>query len=308
MSGGYTHITLAQEAIEEALNRRGDLLHKDARQALGKWKGFCIVGSVAPDYPYLDLLNGNSSAWADAMHKGRAVALLRNGVARIRDIEDTDVRQKCMSWLFGFASHVATDGTIHPVVNLKVGPYEQNKTKHRRCEMSQDVYAHKRLNLGALEFNKQISVNVDDTSDVANRDRMDMDVARLWQDMLTDVYSGHDPQLDPPKVHDWHVAMRRMMELAQSGNKLFPFARHVAANQGLVYPAVPEVEYIRHLDVPGGETMNFEALFQKALNNIVELWGLLALSLQNQASPLDTLASWSLDTGIDENNRMTYWS
>ncbi len=308
MSGGYTHITLVQEAIEEALNRRGDLLHWDAKRALEKWKSFCIVGSVAPDYPYLDLLDGNSSIWADAMHKSRAVTLLRNGVVRVRDIADTNVRQKCIAWLFGFAAHVATDGTIHPVVNLKVGPYEDNKTKHRRCEMSQDVYAHKRLNLGALEFNKQISVNVDDTSDITNQDRMDMDVAQLWQDMLSDVYYEHDPKLEPPKVHDWHCAMRRMMELAQSGNKLFPFARHVAANLALVYPVVPEVEYIRHLDVPGGETMNFEALFQKALNNIVELWGLLALSLQRHESPLDTLSSWSLDTGINENNLMTYWS
>jgi len=308
MSGGYTHITLAQKAIEEVRNRREGLLHKDARQALGNWKKFCIVGAVAPDYPYLDVLDSNSSAWADAMHKGHAVALLRNGVAKIRDIADTDVRQKCMAWLFGFAAHVATDGTIHPVVNLKVGPYEENKTKHRRCEMSQDVYAHSTLNMGALEFNRQISINVDDTSDVTNRGLMDRDVAKLWQDMLTDVYSSFEPQLKPPKVHDWHGAMRSMMELAQSGNKLFPFARHVAAHHGLVYPIVPEVEYIRHLDVPGGLTMNFEELLQKALNNIVELWGWLALSLQNQESPLDTLASWSLDTGIDENSRMIYWS
>lgn len=307
MSGGYTHITLAQLAIEEARNRREGLLHNDAKQALGYWKKFCIVGAVAPDYPYLDVLDSNSSAWADAMHKEHAVVLLRNGVARIRDMADDNVRQKCMAWLFGFASHVATDGTIHPVVNLKVGPYEQNKTQHRRCEMSQDVYAHSKLNMGALEFNKQISINVDDTSDVTNRDRMDPDVALLWQDLLTGVYSSLDPQFWPPKVHDWHGAMRRMMKLAQSGNVLIPFARHVAANQGLVYPVVPEVEYIRHLDVPGGETMNFEALFQKTLNNIVELWGWLALSLQNQESPLDTLASWSLDTGIDENKHMVYW-
>lgn len=308
MSGGYTHITLAQKAVEEALNRRGSLLHKDARQALGNWKKFCIVGSVAPDYPYLDIFDSNSNAWADAMHKGHAVALLRNGVAKICNIADTNVRQKCMAWLFGFAAHVATDGTIHPVVNLKVGPYEENKTAHRRCEMSQDVYAHRKLNMGALEFNKQISINVEDTSDMTNRDLMDMDVAQLWQDMLADVYSGLNPQLKPPKVHDWHCSMRSMMKLAQSGNKLLPFARHVAANQGLVYPSVPEVEYIRHLDVPGGDTMVFEDLFQKSLNNVVELWGWLALSLQGQKSPLDTLASWSLDTGIDENNHMVYWS
>jgi hypothetical protein len=242
------------------------------------------------------------------MHNRHAVALLRNGVARIRDMADVNVRQKCIAWLFGFASHVVTDGTIHPVVNLKVGPYEQNKTEHRRCEMSQDVYAHSRLNLGVLDFNQQISTNVADTSDVDNPDRMDPDVAQLWQDLLTGVYSGLDPQLQSPRIHDWHNAMHRMMKIGESGNVLFPFARHVAAHQGLVYPAAAETQYIQGLEVPGGLTMDFEEIFQKALNNVVELWGWLALSLQKQDSSLDTLTSWSLDTGIDENDRMVYWS
>lgn len=304
MSGGYTHITLAQLAIEEARSRRAGLLHDDAKRAVGKWKKFCIVGAVSPDYPYLDILDSKSAAWADAMHKGHAVALLRNGIAKIRDMADDNLRQKCMAWLFGFASHVATDGTIHPVVNLKVGPYEDNKPEHRRCEMSQDVYVHRKLNLGALEFNRQISTNVNDSSDESNEDRMDPDVAQLWQDLLIGVYSG----LQPPKVHDWHRAMRAVMKIGESGNMLFPFARHVAANQGLVYPATPELQYIQNLKVPNGSTMEFEAIFQKAFNNILELWGWLALSLQKQGSPLDTLTSWSLDTGIDENNRMVYWS
>lgn len=308
MSGGYTHITLAQLAIEEARSRRAGLLHDDAMRAVGKWKKFCIVGAVSPDYPYLNVLDSSSVAWADAMHKGHAVALLRNGAAKIHDVADDNIRQKCMAWLFGFASHVATDGTIHPVVNLKVGPYEQNKPEHRRCEMSQDVYVHSKLNLGALEFNRQISTNVDDTSDVNDRDLMDPDIAKLWENLLTSVYSGFNPQLRPPKVHDWHSAMRRIMKIGESGNVLFPFARHVAANQGLVYPVTPEPEYLHELEVPGGATMEFEEIFQKAFNNILELWGWLALSLQNRESPLDTLTSWSLDTGIDENNRMTYWS
>lgn len=305
MSGGYVHITLAQLAIEEARNRREGLLHSDAKQALGYWKKFCIVGAVSPDYPYLDVLDGHSADWADHMHKGRAVDLLRDGVARIRGMADEDMRQKCMAWLFGFASHVATDGTVHPIVNLKVGgPYEQHKTEHRRCEMSQDVYAHSRLNMGALEFNKQISTNVNDSSDEKNSGHMDPDVANLWQDMLTTVYTG----LPPPRINDWHRAMRRMMQIAQSGNLLIPFARHVAADQGLVYPATPESTYLENLEVPDGSTMPYEDIFQKAFNNTLELWGWMALSLQNKASPLDTLVSWSLDSGIDENNRMTYWA
>lgn len=312
MSGGYTHITLAQLAIEEVRNRHEGLLHDEAKRALGKWKKFCIVGSVSPDYPYLDMLNvldaAKSAAWADAMHKGHAVDLIRHGVVMVRDMADTNVREKCMAWLFGFAAHVATDGTIHPVVNLKVGPYEDNKTEHRHCEMSQDVYAHSKLNLGALEFNRQISTNIDDSSDPNDSDRMDSDVAQLWQSMLMDIYAKTDSQLRPPEVHDWHNAMRRMVRFGESGNILFPFARHVAVNQGLVYPVAPEAKYIQGLDTPLGTRMDFEDIFQMALNNVLELWGWIALALQKQESPLDHLASWSLDTGIDENGHMIYWS
>lgn len=303
MSGGYTHITLAQFAIEEAMHRRPGLLHEDARLALGYFKKFCIVGSLAPDYPYLDVTDSASAAWADEVHKGRALEFLRAGVAQVRAMADDNTRRRCMAWLFGCASHVATDGTIHPVVNLKVGPYEQNKTCHRRCEMSQDVHSHARLNLGALEFNRQISANVDGASDTDNADRFDPNVAKLWRDALLAAYPGK-PE---PDIHGWHRAMRRMMRLAESGNHLFPFARHVAANQGLVYPVEPEEEYIRNLEVPGG-CMDFDELFAKAKGNVLELWGALALSLQGQPSALDTMKSWSLDTGIDEAGRMTYWS
>jgi hypothetical protein len=305
MSGGYVHITLAQEAIEEACFRRAGLLHDDAKQALGYWKKFCIVGALSPDYPYLDLLHSDSPDWADAMHKGHAVELLRDGVARIRGMTDANVRQKCMAWLFGFAAHVATDGTMHPVVNLKVGgPYEQHKTMHRRCEMSHDVYAHARLNMGPLECNKQISTNVNDTSDASSQDRMDPDVANLWQGMLNTVYPGRPS----PQINDWHKAIRALMQIAQSGNLLVPFARHVAANQGLVYPAAPESEFISGLATPVGSKVEFEVVFQKAFNNVLDLWGWLALSMQNKASPLDKLASWSLDSGIDDAGRMTYWA
>lgn len=304
MSGGYTHITLVQLAIEEAVHRRGGLLHPEAKQALGLWKKFCIVGSIAPDYPYLDVLHGTSTQWADAMHKGQTVTLMRTGIATIRSMPDANKRQKCLAWLFGFAAHVASDGTIHPVVNLKVGPYEQNKTEHRSCEMSEDVYAHKRLNLGVLDFNRQISTNVHDSSDIDHPEQMDPDIAALWREALTTTY----PQLGSPDVHAWHNAMRKMMKIGESGNVLFPFARHVAANLGLIYPAAPEPTYIDTLKVPGDRSMPFEEIFQKALGNVIDMWGWMALSLQNQPSPLDTLKSMSLDTGLDTDDRMVYWS
>ncbi|MBU0594581.1 MAG: zinc dependent phospholipase C family protein [Pseudomonadota bacterium] len=308
MPGGYTHITVAQLAIEEGRSKRKGLLHDDAKRALAKWKKFVIVGAVCPDYPYLNLLSGESEDWANAMHKGNAVDMLREAVKGVRAIPDNNTRQKCLAWLFGFASHVATDGTIHPVVNLKVGEYETHKLEHRTCEMSQDVFIHDPLKLGTIEVNKQISTNVQQVSDPNNPDRMDPDIARLWQDSLNVAYRGHQPALPSPDVHAWHRAMRQMIRIAESGNMLFPFARHMVAENGIVYPASPDQQYIQNLEVPSGARMDFKPIFDKALENVLELWGWLSLSLQGQPSPLDTVANWSLDTGIDENDHMVYWS
>jgi hypothetical protein len=170
--------------------------------------------------------------------------------------------------------------------------------------MSEDVYAHKRLNLGVLDFNRQISTNVHDSSDIDHPDQMDPDITALWRESLTATY----PQLGTPDVHAWHNAMLKMMKIGESGNVLFPFARHVAANLGLMYPATPEPTYIDTLKVPGDRSMPFEEIFQKALGHVIEMWGWMALSLQNQPSPLDTLKSMSLDTGLDKDGRMVYWS
>lgn len=54
--------------------------------------------------------------------------------------------------------------------------------------------------------------------------------------------------------------------------------------------------------------MNFEEIVRKSSNNIAKLWSWLALSLQNQKSPLNNLSSWLLDTDAVEGNRMIYWS
>lgn len=61
-----------------------------------------------------------------------------------------NVRDKAFAWLLGYTAHVITDTTIHPVVEPKVGPYAQNKTAHRECEMHQDAYIFQRLNLGGV--------------------------------------------------------------------------------------------------------------------------------------------------------------
>ncbi len=77
MAGGYTHVTAAQVAAEEVVQRRKNLLHSEAAQALTLWKKFFIVDSIAPDYPYMDIANQNSTEWSNVMHKIRDLDFLR---------------------------------------------------------------------------------------------------------------------------------------------------------------------------------------------------------------------------------------
>jgi hypothetical protein len=156
-----------------------------------------------------------------------------------------------------------------------------------------------------VDFNQQVSFNVRSTSDPKKSERFDADVAGLWRNSLLAAYPGK-PE---PNVHGWHSAMHRMMRVAEAGGSMLsPFARHVAANEGLVYPVRAENQFIKELTVPGGTKMDFDILFNKAKDNVLELWDWLALSLQGKPSPLDTLESWSLDTGEDNKKRMIYWS
>ncbi|MGX9726132.1 MAG: zinc dependent phospholipase C family protein [Candidatus Electronema sp. VV] len=326
MAGGYTHITLAQLAVEEA-QRRTELLAEEHRQALGLWKKFVIIGSMGPDYPYLDVADTTSAAWAAAMHSPQALDFIREAARRVRALPVPAVRQKCAAWLFGFAAHCVTDGVVHPVVNEKVGPYEQNKAEHRRCEMSQDVLVHAKLNLGAIELNRQLSVNIAQTTESGSRSKIDRDIRLLWHGALNAVWrsgqqessrlqdwlrhwfgGGSATGLPAPTADEWHRAMQRLLKLAENGGRLSPFARHAAASVGLTYPEQPEPQYILGLDVPGGGKMDFEDIFAKAAEQIAAFWGGLSLSLQGRPSSLDSMAGWGLDDGLNDKNNHVFWS
>ncbi|MCI5208948.1 MAG: hypothetical protein D3910_09160, partial [Candidatus Electrothrix sp. ATG2] len=110
-----------------------------------------------------------------------------------------------------------------------------------------------------------------------------------------------------PDPDEWHRAMRRVMRAAECGDKLIPFARHVAANKGLVYPSKPDPQYIQSLEVPGGELWDFEKIFGKTVNNLVAFWKNMALALTEETSLLDRVSAWALDTGEDKHGDLVFW-
>jgi len=147
MPGAYAHITLINLAREPARLNAGPGLPSPAGLALGRWFKCCELGAESPDYPYLAVGAQGAAAWADLMHYQHTGDMVKVGIETVKELTG-DVRDKAFAWLLGYAAHVITDSTIHPVIELKVGPYAQNKTAHRRCEMHQDAYIFQRLNLG----------------------------------------------------------------------------------------------------------------------------------------------------------------
>ncbi len=333
MAGGYTHITVAHLAKKQAHNILPDDMLPGG---LSQWMKYVIIGTVGPDYPYLDIADPNSAQWAARMHHPLVLNVIREAIRNIRSIKNSSARAKCIAWIFGFASHCVVDGIVHPVVNLKVGPYKENKTAHRTCEMSQDVLAYSWLSEEPIGRTLEISRCVHTTSDSNDPNRFDPDICRLWKSALHKVYrtgttstftinnnkscfllrriskqicgTAFVDKIFGPDPDEWHRAMRRIMRVAESGDQLTPFARHVAANKGLVYPNKPDPQYIQNLEVPGGEVWNFKKIFDKAVNDLTTFWANISLALTEDTAPLDTISSWALDTGKDKNGNLVFWT
>lgn len=309
MPGAYAHITLVNVLKEPARLDAIAGFPDAAKAAVLKYFKYCELGAVSPDYPYLAIGDKGAAAWADAMHYTRTGEVIHAGVRRLRALQGP-ARQKCLAWLLGYAAHVATDVTIHPVVELKVGPYEQNKTHHRVCEMNQDAYIFQRLNLGSLSLAEHLDAGVCACGS-DNAKALDADVRALWEGMLRDVHpEAH--AANAPNFDKWHRGFKVVVDgFAEEGEKLFPLARHVAVNQGLTYPARAEVdmnEYIKHLRVPTGR-LHYDQIFDRAIENVVRVWEWVAAgALQGDETYATQIGNWNLDTGRDPAGRHVFWS
>jgi hypothetical protein len=100
-------------------------------------------------------------------------------------------------------------------------------------------------------------------------------------------------------------------KIAEEGNRLLPVARHVAVNCGLTYPLARDVDsqYIRDLRVPGGGKMGYDAIFDKAIESVGQVWRTIEKAVfAGNASDLAFFGEWNLDTGRDEANRLVFWT
>ncbi|MFT6907707.1 MAG: hypothetical protein ACJAS1_004391 [Oleiphilaceae bacterium] len=305
MPGAFAHITAVNFALATSTLKSLDMPRK-AKLALIRNQKFIELGSVSPDYPYLKFGDTEQNEWADKMHYEKVGVFIKKAIDLVKNVPKTE-HEKAFSWLCGFVAHVITDITIHPVVELKVGPYHENAKQHRICEMNQDAYIWSKLNLGEIGYAERVKDNIGACVDPENKSDLDGVICELWLACLTDVFPDKSNS-SPPEINAWHKGFQRVVDNVDEGYRLFPFARHVAAGQGLAYPSPDDVDhsFIENLATPCGRE-HYDSIFARAIENIQQYWCHLANAIFADGS-VDMFLNWNLDTGRCEKQYLTVWS
>lgn len=315
MAGGYTHLTLVRSALAKAMNIDG------LDGVLANWGHFTYMGGVSPDYPYLAM----DDSWADLMHKGKTHLMIQAAVPMLfekkskenRSPDEDDAWQQQLAWLLGFVAHIVADVTIHPVVNIKVGKYEDNKVDHRICEMGQDVFIYNfvtKLDLHLSDIMKTEILRCASWINVKD------EVKEIWSLGMEKAYDNPPSSL---RINEWNLAFLALIGSAEKSGSIPVLGRKLVGD-GKAYPpkGTPTSDFCFGLEAPSGKSVDaneqplersderdFEAIFQKALGHILEAWTVLRDDLfTDDAAAGDKHAQvfgdWSLDTGIDNQTKL----
>jgi hypothetical protein len=311
MPGPYAHITLLHELRSSG---RFETIFQPSfgcADLLTTYFSYVLLGAISPDYPNLSTEDSAASRWADVMHCTRACEMITSGIRHIRESSGA-VRDKQMAWLLGYASHVAADVTIHPIVQAKVGVYAKNQRHHRICEMNQDSFIYHRMNLGEIGESDDFAVAITRCSNPADRTQLDSDITTLWERMLEDVhpelYSVHRPD-----CASWHKAFITMVDDSRTCSvRLFPLAAVIAAKIGLAYPVYKKAgrQFVTAQTVPSGKpyVLDYDDIFDQAADSVVSVWQRVGQAFISNGSEEHVLSGdWNLDTGRDEQGNLVFW-
>jgi hypothetical protein len=310
MAGPYAHITLLHELMNALhMEKSCSLLPAEAVNAVRDHFPFCALGAVSPDIPNLSL-DDAGAAWSDAMHYTNSGEMIIRGVRHAAQAS-ADARPRLLAWLLGYCAHVVTDVTIHPVVRIKVGDYAENRRQHRICEMNQDAHVFGRMNLGELRDSDRFARDIVACSESRTRGRLDRAVAGLWDKLLREAH----PRLytcNPPHIQGWFNSFCDMAVMREGqGGKLFPLAALIASGVKRDYPLSEHVDrgFIDNLATPSGSFMHYDDIFQRAVARVCELWSVVGPGIiAGEQEYLTRFGNWDLDTGLDENSRLVFWT
>ena len=122
------------------------------------------------------------------MHYWKTADFIRAGGAWIVD-RDLAVKNedtlRALAWLFGYAAHVATDLTVHPVLVASGYAYNTNPTGHRFCELNQDAYIYKKIKKiepGTARYIENCGIA--SCNDPRNANKVHPAIRKIWKQCL----------------------------------------------------------------------------------------------------------------------------
>jgi len=313
MPGAYTHISIA--CLLTSGNALKGKKMPEARKALLQYPEFCHMGAISPDYPYLALLDSTAGLWADAMHHKYVTGTEKNifyvGMNRIKQLTG-DKQSKCLAWLLGYASHVITDVTCHPVTNLLVGDYEAgNQVAHRESELHQDVYIFKTRLDGDVSKSEHIKNVIGSCVDPNDRKKIDPDVEEIWSSLLAKTF----PQIHAEyavNINEWHNAVQFFLDDIAEELAFIP-SRHIRESltgSGVAYPRFDEIDktgFIDKLKTPKG-TKTYDQVFDFAKRNVIKVWKLMSDGIYGDDDSFqEEIKIWNLDTGQELKTAKVMW-
>jgi hypothetical protein len=267
------------------------------------------LGAVSPDLPYLAPFSKKSGEWGNTLHHERTVETVRSGVSFLPTLTPGSREHKrIMAWLFGYASHVVADMISHPVVTLKVGPYETHKVQHRVCELNQDTYIFqtyfqdKIINCEYLDHGVKTC-----TKSGKPGKTMASFLKDFWQLILKDVY----PEKPTPNPAKWFKQFVVLIDkFAEEGHHFVSVIRGFAEDEGYAYPNEPDMTYVTDLLSPYGQQISFDTLFYRFQEETKKVWGQIAQAIDLNDPHLITLQNGDLDTGLDlaDNHTSVFWN
>lgn len=299
MSGQYAHMVIVNEFTVTRLQRLSGF-PPQAIPALLKYQRYAELGSISPDYPFFYPIQ---KVWADHMHQKDTGKMLHEGVSLVAAMRaDPHKQRKCFAWLCGYAAHVATDVTIHPVVQLKS---KGNSTEHRLCELNQDAYIWDRLGIGEIG----VATHFTGLDGCYSGSHLDQDVERLWSEMLERTYP-HEWATNKPLFAAWHQAFKLVIGRVVSQGRAIPLGRHLWTDLGALYPPRSDINpaYIKNLEVPGGGREDYDPIFDRAVAATGRVWTDIAKGVyQGDTTYQTSIGDWNLDTGRDAAGNLVFW-
>lgn len=210
MPSGITHMLLSHTVLDNIANVKGGAVLALLKRETGAF----LLGSVAPDLPYLSIadsqLLSNQKKVADDLHYRRTNMVPFQGLLQARkqvELNKKDLSEALFAFYLGYCSHFMADGLIHPYVRDKVGDYNVAKKAHRILEMKLDVFvAHEFMDtqVNGIDFQDEL----DWIEDCAFK----AEVYESYSSLLNTIY-GY--QLNAEDVRRWVSAMQRVFSCAE---------------------------------------------------------------------------------------------